>query len=126
MGAGLVSLWAPVVIYMASIFYASSLPEVTLPPGGDKPWHLIGYTGLGVVIARALAGGLFRPVGIPVAALAIALGVAYGVTDEIHQMFVPGRSAELADLVADAGGVIIGTAACWACGIIGRFPGDEL
>ena len=126
MGAGLVSLWAPVVIYMASIFYASSLPEVTLPPGGDKPWHLIGYTGLGVVIARALAGGLFRPVRIPVAALAIAVGVAYGATDEIHQMFVPGRSAELADLAADAGGVILGTAACWACGIIGRFPRDEL
>jgi VanZ family protein len=120
------SLWAPVVIYMASIFYASSLPEVTLPPGGDKSWHLIGYTGLGVVIARALAGGLFRPVGMPAAVLAIVTGVAYGVTDEIHQMFVPGRSAELADLAADAAGIVIGTAACWACGIIGRFSRDEL
>ena len=126
MGVRFVSLWAPVLFYMASIFYASSLPEVTLPPGGDKPWHLIGYTGFGVVVARAFAGGFFRRMAGSAAAVAMAFGIAYAASDELHQMFVPGRSAEAADLVADASGVIIGTAACWACGIIGRFSRDEL
>jgi len=124
--ARIASLWVPVVIYMAAIFYASSLPEITLPPGGDKPWHFIGYTGLGVVLARAFAGGFFRRVAASSAALSVAVGIAYAASDEIHQMFVPGRSAELADLFADAAGIIIGTAACWACGIIGRFSRDEL
>lgn len=126
MSARLISLWAPVVFYMAAIFYASSLAEVTLPPGGDKPWHVIAYAGFGLLVARAFAGGFVRPLGIAAAAGAIGFGVAYGASDEIHQMFVPGRSAELADLVADAAGIIVGTAACWACGIIDRFSRDEL
>ena len=121
-----ISLWAPVVIYMAAIFYASSLSEVTLPSGGDKSWHLIGYTGFGIAVARAFAGGFFRRVTGAAAALAIGFGIAYAASDEVHQMFVPGRSAEMADLAADASGVVIGTAACWACGIIGRFSRDEL
>ena len=121
-----IRLWAPVVVYMAAIFYASSLREVTLPPGGDKPWHLIGYTGFGLAVARAFAGGFFRRVTGAAAALAIGFGIAYAASDEVHQMFVPGRSAEMADLAADASGIVIGTAACWACGIIGRFSRDEL
>jgi VanZ family protein len=111
---------------MAAIFYASSLSEVTLPPGGDKPWHLIGYTGFGIVVARAFAGGFFRRVTGATAALAIGFGIAYAVSDEVHQMFVPGRSAEVADLAADASGIVAGTAVCWACGIISRFSRDEL
>lgn len=35
-------------------------------------------------------------------------GVFYAVTDEIHQMFVPGRSCELRDLGIDAAGVMTG------------------
>ena len=42
-------LWAPVAVYMAAIFYVSSLPHPPVPPGGDKPWHLLAYLGLGVV-----------------------------------------------------------------------------
>jgi VanZ family protein len=121
-----VSLWAPVVIYMAALFFVSSLEQPTIPAGGDKPWHLIGYTGFGLVIARALAGGLGRPVVLRTALLGIVFGVTYAVTDEIHQMFVPGRSADVVDLLADTAGVILGTIGCWACGIIGPFSRDEL
>jgi VanZ family protein len=59
-------------------------------------------------------------------ALAILFGVMYAVTDEIHQMFVPGRTADAADLVADTIGVALGTMGCWACGIIAPFSRDEL
>ena len=126
MRAGPVSLWAPVLIYMAVLFFVSSLEQPMVPAGGDKPWHLIGYTGFGLVIARAFAGGFGHPVLLRTALLAIVFGVAYAVTDEMHQMFVPGRSAEAADLLADSAGVILGTIGCWACGIIGPFSRDEL
>jgi VanZ family protein len=121
-----VSLWLPVVIYMGVLFFVSSLEQPTIPAGGDKPWHLIGYTGFGAVIARAFAGGFFRRMASRAVLLAIGSGVAYAVTDEIHQMFVPGRSADAADLIADSIGVTLGTIGCWACGIIAPFSRDEL
>jgi len=78
------------------------------------------------VVVRAVAGGLARRVSGRAAGLAIAIAVSYGLTDEVHQMFVPGRSAEVADLIADAAGACAGTAACWAWGIIAQTARDEL
>jgi VanZ family protein len=123
---GLFGLWAPVVLYMAAIFCVSSLPQVPIPPGADKPWHAIAYLGLAVVVVRAVAGGLPRRVDRRIASLAIAMAVGYAVTDEVHQMFVPGRTADVADLIADTAGALAGTAACWAWGIIAQTSRDEL
>lgn len=111
---------------MAAIFYVSSLPQVPVPVGGDKPWHAIAYFGLTVVVVRAIAGGLPRRIDGRVGRIAIAIAVAYGVSDEVHQMFVPGRSADAADLIADAIGALAGTASCWAWGIIAQTSRDEL
>jgi VanZ family protein len=111
-------LWLPVIIYMTAIFYVSSLPQPPIPSGGDKPWHTIAYLGLAILVLRAIVGGLPRRIVARTAGIAIALSVTYAVTDEIHQMFVPGRSADVADLVADAVGVCAGTAACWAWAFI--------
>ena len=110
---------------MAAIFYVSSLPQPPLPPGGDKPWHLVAYLAFGVVVVRAFAGGLPSRIGVRVAASAVALSVAYAITDEVHQMFVPGRSAQLTDLFADAIGICVGTSVCWGWGIISASR-DEL
>lgn len=111
---------------MAAIFYVSSLPQVPIPLGADKPWHAIAYLGLAVVVVRAVAGGLPRRVDRRIASLAIAMAVTYAVTDEVHQMFVPGRTADVADLIADTAGALAGTAACWAWGIIAQTSRDEL
>jgi VanZ family protein len=105
---------------MASIFYVSSLPQPVVPPGGDKPWHLLAYLGLGVVSVRAVAGGLPASIARRTAGVAMAIAVGYAVTDELHQMFVPGRSAQLTDLLADAIGVVVGTSLCWAWGLMAR------
>ena len=40
------------------------------------------------------------------------IGTAYAVTDEIHQMFVPGRSCELRDVAIDSCGVATGILLC--------------
>ncbi|MGE0446291.1 MAG: VanZ family protein [Vicinamibacterales bacterium] len=112
-------LWLPVIGYMAVIFYVSSLSDAPLPQGvTDISAHMLGYVGLGVVCARAFAGGLPARMTPGIAAAALALAVGYGVTDELHQMFVPGRSAELKDLGSDAVGAAAGIVACWAWGII--------
>jgi VanZ family protein len=104
---------------MALIFFLSSLHDAPLPPGmSDKSGHGLGYIGLSVLTVRAMAGGLPRPVSWRVAIAAVALTIAYGASDEFHQRFVSGRSSDIADLGADAMGAGIGTAACWACGII--------
>ena len=114
-----IGLWAPVVMYMAVIFYVSSLHEAPLPPGiADKPAHSIGYLGLGVVVVRALTRGLPTRVRWGPMLAALAICVAYGASDEFHQSFVPGRSADVRDLVADAIGAFGGIIACWAWGII--------
>ena len=118
--------WLPVGVYMAAIFYVSSLPQPPMPPGPDKPWHALAYFGLALLVVRGLAGGLPRRIGARTAAAAIAIAVTYGLTDEIHQRFVPGRSADVNDLIADAAGACLGAAACWAWGILSRASRHEL
>ncbi len=104
---------------MAVIYYVSSLHDAPLPRGmSDTSAHWLGYTGFSVTIVRALAGGLPRAITARTALVAVLLATAYGATDEFHQMFVAGRSAELMDLVADGFGAIVGAAACWAWGIL--------
>jgi VanZ family protein len=111
---------------MAAIFYVSSVPDPPIPSGVDKPLHWAAYLGLAVFVLRAVAGGLPRRIDVWTAAVAMLITVGYGVTDEVHQMFVPGRSADMYDLLADAAGAIGGTVTCWAWGIISQVSRDEL
>jgi VanZ family protein len=98
---------------MVVIFALSSrpLPEaVSRVP--DWTTHGAGYAILSVLVGRALAGGLGRPVPARAALLAVAVSTLYGVTDEAHQSFVPGRDADPWDLVKDLGGAALGAVAC--------------
>ena len=112
-------LWGPVVAYMALIFVLSAQAQPPLPTQlTDKQGHSIGYFGLAVTVSRALAGGLARGATLPVAAAAWTIAGAYAATDEWHQSFVPGRSADVRDWYADVIGALVGAGACWAWGII--------
>lgn len=100
-----ISLWAPVVAYMALIFALSSIAQTPqLPEGGDKGAHAMLYAGLGVVFVRGLAGGLRARVSWGMVAAAALFAAVYGVSDEFHQWFVPPRQVEAADVVADTVG----------------------
>lgn len=108
-------LWGPVVLQLAIIFAASSIPNLTHLPGdiSDKSGHSIGYAMLAGVLLRALAGGRLQGVTWKRVLATIALSTLYGVTDEFHQLFVPGRSADPYDVLADCVGSTIGTSIGW-------------
>jgi VanZ family protein len=109
---------------MALIFYISSLHEAPLPQGvSDKSGHSLGYFGFGIVVARAVAGGLPARITLRILIIAMAIAVGYAITDEFHQLFVPGRSADVHDLYADTMGALAGVVACWAWGILSIRPG---
>jgi VanZ family protein len=97
------SLWLPVVVYMAAIFYVSSLTHPPVPADiPDVRLHAVAYFGLMVVVTRAIARGAWARVNGGTLALAWLITVLYGASDEWHQRYVPMRTAELHDLIADA------------------------
>lgn len=121
-----VALWGPPVLYAAVIFWLSNRPvidEVALLPlwlQFDKVQHGLAYAGLSALCLRALSGARWAGVTLRRVGRAIAICVLYGVSDEWHQSFVPERSADVADLLADAAGATVGGCALWAWGIIRR------
>ena len=115
-------LWLPVMLYMAGIFAASSLPEPPMPSDvPDVSLHGAAYFGLTLLLIRAVARG--RWVGVTTRTLMVAwlIAVAYGATDEWHQSFVPNRHAEWRDLQADAIGAFAAAAAVGLWSIIRRL-----
>jgi VanZ family protein len=97
--------WAAVIFVLSSI-PGSAFPEV---PGRytDKVVHVALYGVLGLLVGRALAAttALGGPARV---ALTCALATAYGITDELHQLFTPRRSCDWHDVVADALGGLVG------------------
>src|SRR5687768_9543525 len=78
----------------------------------DWSTHAAGYAVLAVLACRALARGLGRPVTVRVAARAVLISALYGVSDELHQSFVPGRLASVGDFLKDVAGAVVGAVAC--------------
>jgi VanZ family protein/glutaredoxin len=102
------TLWVPVALYGAAVYYLSSLSQVAvvgrLP---DYLTHPVEYGGLTILIVRAMNGGLRRPIPQRVHVGAVALAVLYAVTDEIHQLHVPRRTASVKDVLSDALGAVL-------------------
>jgi VanZ family protein len=87
---------------MGLLFLASSQPGVVTDARLlDKLLHAVAYLVLGALVLRATHGGV-RPLRLGPTVAAFLLTLAYGVSDEIHQLYVPGRTASVADVVADA------------------------
>ena len=107
---------------MAMLFGFSSLSTLPTPPGDLSFYdvHIAAYAGLGMLAARAFAEGRLRNVTWRAVCGAIALSWIYGVTDEYHQRFVPGRDFDVLDILADGMGSVIGASAVGAWSIIKR------
>jgi VanZ family protein len=102
------------------IFGLSSIPGHALPQlqgwlNADKFVHLAIYGVLGALCWFGARGTL--PPGRGWAAqvaVAVLIATLYGITDEAHQSLVPMRSPDVYDVIADAGGALIGALLCVA------------
>lgn len=104
--------WAPVIVYMAIIFYASS--QASFPKAVELVWdkarHAGGFAVLAILWLWGLTDRFRRPLTGRVALAAWLLTTVYGASDEWHQSFVPTRQMDAADLLADTLGAALAMA----------------
>ena len=109
--------WAPAVLYMLLIWALSSMSHVIVNfervPFQDKGAHFVEYGILAALVAHALRGTAPQRQMLWVVTVSIAAATIWGVIDEIHQAYVPGRVSDARDLLADALGASLG-ALLWA------------
>ena len=95
--------WLLLVAYMGFIFYLSHQPTLPLPPlfpNADKLLHFGAYAVLGFLFAWASGLGVFW---------SVIFASLYGISDEFHQSFVPGREVSALDWLADSLGGLAGS-----------------
>ncbi len=104
--------YLPALLWAAVIFAVSSIPDLSAPElgikFGDKIIHFFEYFILGFLTAYAVSKQTERIWMVFIISAAVS-GV-YGILDEIHQLFVPGRSTEGFDMLADVLGSILAAA----------------
>jgi VanZ family protein len=96
-------LWLPVVAWAGLIFALSAIPDLGTGLGGwdlvlRKIAHVAEFAVLGALLLRAMRWEL----------PAFAVGIAYAISDELHQHFVPGRRGAPLDVLIDSVGVALG------------------
>ncbi len=110
-------VFSTLVVYWIILFVGTSIPAQSVPSlgiGGDKVVHFFAYLILSALLyltfifQEKLSFAQRNAI-----LLTLAIAICYGVLDELHQMLVPGRSAELLDWIADALGA--------ACGVLITF-----
>ena len=110
--------WAPALVWAAGIFLMSVRPRPPeLGPFGDKWLHALAYAVLAWLLRPPL--GRTRRAGL----LALLLAVLYGAALELLQGFLPWRTAEWTDLVANTAGAGVATVVASPLSRTGRGEG---
>jgi VanZ family protein len=99
----MLTVWLPVFAWAAVIFAFSSIPSLA---SGLGEWDTVLRKGAHITEYAILGALLYRALGVE--ALALAIGIAYAATDELHQHFVRGRHASPIDVAIDAVGLSLG------------------
>jgi len=103
--------WFPILLYCLLIFIQSSHPSPDIGPDWplkDKALHFTAYALLGALFLRAFKTTRIKHHLKLIFALSVLFSSLYGISDEIHQSFVPYRTADVMDALADIIGSIIG------------------
>jgi len=107
--------WGPVVGYAGMVFFLSAqlhpeeqLPSFLVKDVNDKVLHAVEYAGLGGLCYQAFRWGVSGQVASHALLFAIVTASLYGMTDEVHQLFVPFRESSWQDWLADTIGAVIG------------------
>jgi VanZ family protein len=101
--------WLPVIIIMSTIFYLSSLPgkEIIAAGLGPEPFHIGGHFFMYFFLYIAL----YRATKSHWKSLLIV--ILYSLADEYHQIYTPGRSASLKDLIVDTSAGLVAGGLIW-------------
>ena len=103
--------WFPVILYSGIIFYVSSMPNVKIPLPGmqfDKILHIVAYVPFGFLLVRGICNTKLSVSRGMLLGIVLLSSFLYGLSDEVHQSFVPGRSASIIDMIADTIGGVVG------------------
>lgn len=108
--------WVPVALYAGTIFFLSAqshpdeqLPSLVFEEISDKVLHAVEYGILSVLCYRAFRWAAGPAIARQAVVLAIMMASVYGITDEVHQAFVPLRESSWLDWLADTIGAGIAT-----------------
>ncbi len=104
-------VYVPLIVYWLLLLIGTSLPTDDLPSVAisDKFKHFGAFFGLSILLALTLHyQNKFLLLKKYFLAAALIITSFYGLLDEIHQSFIPGRYNEFLDWVADSLGAIAG------------------
>ena len=107
-----VKYWLAVLLWMGVIFYFSCLPGKDIPslfPFQDVLFHVIIYAALAYLFYRALKNTYTQLGLLKLIFFTVVFGFIYGLSDEFHQSFVPGRDASAFDVFIDTLGSFMGS-----------------
>ncbi|AFH49571.1 Putative membrane protein [Ignavibacterium album JCM 16511] len=97
-------IYLPLIFHWLTIFILTSLPSDQLPAVeiGDKVNHFLAFFVLGFFLNLTLRYQTKYPsLKKNILLITVIVAAGYGLLDELHQLLVPGRSAEVFDWVAD-------------------------
>jgi len=103
-------VYTPLVLYWIVLLAATSFSTISVPTTdvSDKIMHFIAYFGLGILLNLTL---MFQNKYVNLKKKnwfnTIFIGSVYAALDEFHQYFIPGRSMEFLDFVADFFGLVL-------------------
>lgn len=104
--------WLPVILCMSFIFYVSSISGKNIPglfPYQDTVFHTLIYSILAFFFARALKNTSSGIAFAKLVIFSVIFACVYGITDELHQLFVPYRTASAVDVLIDTLGGLLGS-----------------
>ncbi|MDX8390044.1 MAG: VanZ family protein [Mariprofundaceae bacterium] len=100
--------WLLLGLYCSLIYWLSDQPAYPTPlkfPGNDKLLHLIAYGIMALIAWHAFSkdhdsGRWFHPISV------VLFCMVFGASDEWHQSFIPGRTSDIHDWMADSFGAV--------------------
>lgn len=101
--------WILTILIAIAIFYISS---ITFPLGPTKQafpfksvvYHFLAFFIFGFFLLICMVRGKFN---LNLLFLALILSLLYGISDEIHQIFVPNRFFDIADILTNSAGILL-------------------
>ena len=107
----ILKIHGPWIGLMIAITIESSFSDVEVPDLGlefaDKIYHFTVFGVLGVLLIRGMLFATYRALKNHPFAATLIIGALFALSDEIHQSFVPGRSMDAYDWIADVLGIAL-------------------